>query len=224
MHILTDFSLQSCWAADFKILKLKCNRRVGVTETEPVMFSKTVRLYCVYEEKKELTGRKCLFPWNNNRKIKPRLQGQFTPNFFPLNRPSVTQAARGGTLIVHSWGAFGLLAPRWMVKPTIGSFKLFFFLNHHSHVLIKTNKKNTASCLQMSRVEFDQFQRMCQESWKSLPRLTRVVRAATDYWTKLQPCVVFALLHSPFHSLPSPPLSLSLGHKILHYNTASQWV
>lgn len=104
------------------------------------VFQNSAIVLCLWREK-ELTGRKCLFPWNNNRKIKPRLQGQFTPNFFPLNRPSVTQAARGGTLIVHSWGAFGLLAPRWMVKPTIGSFKLFFFLNHHSHVLIKTNKK-----------------------------------------------------------------------------------
>lgn len=77
----------------------------------------------------------------------------------------------------------------------------------------------------MSRVEFDQFQRMCQESWKSLPRLTRVVRAATDYWTKLQLCVLFPLLRSPTH-LPllslsfSLSLTLSLSHKILHYNTA----
>lgn len=58
----------------------------------------------------------------------------------------------------------------------------------------------------MSRVEFDQFQRMCQESWKSLPRLTRVVRAATDYWTKLQLCVLFPLLRSPTPSPLLPPL------------------
>lgn len=53
---------------------------------------------------------------------------------------------------------------------------------------------------------------MCQESWKSLPRLTRVVRAATDYWTKLQLCVLFPLL--PPHSarlLAQPLAQVSLS-------------
>lgn len=74
----------------------------------------------------------------------------------------------------------------------------------------KKREREKASCLKMSRVEFDQFQRMCQESWKSLPRLTRVVRAATDYWTKLQLCVLFPLSRSPAHlpllSLPLPAI------------------
>lgn len=65
-----------------------------------------------------------------------------------------------------------------LVNPTISSLKLY----RHSHVVIEEEGgEKKASCLKMSRVEFDQFQRMCQESWKSLPRLTRVVRAATDY-------------------------------------------
>lgn len=79
----------------------------------------------------------------------------------------------------------------------------------------------------MSRVEFDQFQRMCQESWKSLPRLTRVVRAATDYWTKLQLCVLFSLLRSPTRSpLPctrSPSLALSLSLSAIKYFIITQW-
>lgn len=118
-------------------------------------------------------------------------------------------------------GCFHFTEPRRLVKPTISSFKLY----HHSHVLIKNKKerkkKKKASCLKMSRVEFDQFQRMCQESWKSLPRLTRVVRAATDYWTKLQLCVLFSLRRSHTTHFSS---TLPLSHKILHYNTVSQWV
>ena len=50
-----------------------------------------------------------------------------------------------------------------------------------------------ASCLKMSRVEFDQFQRMCQESWEQQPKLTCEVRAATDYSAKLQLRVLFSL-------------------------------
>lgn len=72
----------------------------------------------------------------------------------------------------------------------------------------------------MSRVEFDQFQRMRQESWESLPRLTRAVRAATDYWTKLQLCVLLSLFHSLSLSLRLYP---SLPPSAIKYFIITQW-
>lgn len=79
-----------------------------------------------------------------------------------------------------------------LLSPAVGDWSSqqcphWNFTNIHMFSLKK------ASCLNMSRVEFDQFSRMCQESWEQRPRLTRMVRAATDYWTKLQLRVLFSL-------------------------------
>lgn len=174
-------------------------------------FGKRAQAGEVYDFKNESSGWKyCWFPWN--KQTQKQTPGIINSSFLSVP-PSIIHSAVAAT----SWkdtncsflGCFRFTRPRWLVKPTISSFKLY----HHSHVLIKKKSFLSENVKSGIRSVSKNVPRIMEKLAKTNTRgksCHRLLNQVTALCSVLSPSLTHSLSSFPALALsPSPSLSLS---------------
>lgn len=109
---------------------------------------------------------------------------------------------------------FHFTCHRWLVKPTISSLKLY----HISHVVIEKSF--------LSEKVKSGIRSVSKNVPRIIEKLAKTNTRGKSCHRLLNQVTALCYVPSPLltHSLAFPLLSLSLSHKILHYNIVSKWV
>lgn len=143
--------------------------------------------------------------------------GIINSSFFS-SAPSIIHSA----LTTTSWkdtncpflGCFHLTRPRWLVKPTISSFKLY----HHSHVVIEKKSFLSENVRSGIRSVSKNVPRIMEKLAKTNTRgksCHRLLNQVTALCSVLSPSLT--------HSLAFPLLPLSLSLSAIKYFIITQW-